>query len=441
MTSLESFSKDFGNKRILIMGIGILGGGVKLVKFLSKVGCKITISDQKTKEQLISTISKIDNLDIQYSLGSHRLEDLDGADFIIRNPAVPKDHPILLTAIEKNIPIYLEAALFAKYSQKPIIGVTGTRGKTTTTLLIEHILNNTDHKQVKLAGNIPGTCALSLLETENTSNHWGTILELSSWQLQGFDDLKISPHIAVLTNIYEDHLNRYLSMSDYIRDKQVITKHQSSKDFFVFNGQNQSTANIAKTSLAQTFDFSKQTISENKDFKLIGPHNLENLKASLQVAKILGVSDKIISNSLKSFHPVPFRLEPIKIINQVTYINDTTSTTPIALISALNSIHHPTILIMGGNSKNLSLGDLVTTINQNQYLSKIILIPGTGTDEIKSKISSYQEKDTLEEAIKSAHLLAKPGDIVLFSPGFTSFSQFNNEFERGEFFNQIVNQL
>lgn len=441
MTSMESFSKDFGNKRVLIMGVGLLGGGVKLVNFLNSLGCKIIISDQKTKQQLTNTINKLKDFDITYSLGDHDLNDLDNTDFIIRNPAVPKNHPMLLLATEKNIPIYLETALFAKYSQKPIIGITGTRGKTTTTLLIQHILNNSKDKKVELAGNIPGTCALSLLETENNHNHWGTVLELSSWQLQGFDDLKISPHIAVLTNIYEDHLNRYDSMHDYINDKQIITKHQGQNDYFVFNGDNQPIAEIAQGSSAQTFDFSKFTLSNIKDFKLIGLHNLENLKAASKVAKIVGVSDDVISSSIKSFHPVPFRLEPIKTINQVSYINDTTSTTPIALISALNSIDHPTILIMGGNSKNLSLGSLIKAIKTNQNISQIILIPGTGTDEIKKKIANYQEKQTLKEAIQHAHQIAKAGDIVLFSPGFTSFSQFNNEFERGEYFNQVVNEL
>ena len=423
------------------MGIGLLGGGIKLVKFLDSLGCKITISDQKTKEQLSSTINKLKDFDVIYSLGKHDLKDLENTDFIIRNPAVPRHHPMLLKAKEKNIPIYLEVALFAKYSQKPIIGITGTRGKTTTTLLIQHILNSSKDKKVKLAGNIPGSCALALLKTEDSNDYWGSVLELSSWQLQGFDDLKISPHIAVLTNIYEDHLNRYDSMQDYINDKQIITKHQNQNDYLVFNGENEPTVEIAKKSSAQTFDFSKSTPSDTNDFKLIGPHNLENIKAASKVAKIAGISDEIISSSIKSFHPVPFRLEPIKTINQVSYINDTTSTTPIALISALNSINHPTILIMGGNSKNLSTKDLIKAIKTNQNLSQIILIPGTGTDEIKKEIDNYQEKQTLKEAIQYAHTLAKAGDIVLFSPGFTSFSQFNNEFERGEYFNQIVNEL
>ncbi|MFC1653936.1 UDP-N-acetylmuramoyl-L-alanine--D-glutamate ligase [Patescibacteria group bacterium] len=441
MTSIEKIQNDFSNKKVLIFGLGILGGGVGVVKFLNKIGSKLIVTDLRNEDELASSLEEIKEIAYKRTFGRHTKKDIDDCDIIIRNPGVPRNHELLKYASSQKKPIFMEAALFAKYTQKPIIGITGTRGKTTTTWIIKSILENNLNQKVQFGGNIPGKSTIEMLETEDQDT-WGSILELSSWQLQGFNDLKISPHISILTNIYEDHLNRYKNMKDYIDDKTTIFKHQKSTDYLIFNQDNKTARDIVLLSKSKKIGFTKRQI-DGIDVSLIGDHNRENIAAAIRVSQILKISDKNALETVKNFKAVPYRLEKIRELNGVAYINDTTSTTPVALLAAIKSMSKPTVLIMGGNSKNLPTNELVQELNQNKVIKKIILVPGSGTEEIKNEIDKRitLHSNNLHSAVEVSEGLTNPGDVLLFSPGFTSFSQFKNEFDRGDRFNQIVKSL
>lgn len=437
MTPLETFTKDFKGKKVLIMGLGIQGGGVGVALFLQKIGSIITITDLRSTAELKESLAKIDVSSIHLTLGGHQESDFQNCDCIIRNPGVPIDNAYLKLAKSLGKPIYMETALFAKYTDCQIIGITGTRGKTTTTTMIYNLLAKNLSQKLALAGNIPGSSSLELLESSPEI----AVLELSSWQLQGFDDLKISPSIAVLTNIYPDHLNRYASMADYIRDKAVITKYQTDNDYLIYNQDNPECVRIAKTSKANLIPFSFGNLSQSVVLKIPGSHNRANAAAADKVGQIMGIGEAKRYKSLQSQESIPFRLEKVALKNGVSYVNDTTSTTPVALITAINSLDEKAVVIVGGQSKKLPTDELIEVLNSRPLIKCVILIPGSGTDEIRKHLNIQKiggQVSTLEEAVELAETFAQNGETILFSPGFTSFDQYRNEFERGKHFNQIV---
>jgi len=270
------------------------------------------------------------------------------------------------------------------------------------------------------------------------------VLELDSWQLRGFGDAKISPHIAVFTNIYPDHLNRYHGMSDYVADKIAITAYQTQADYFVYNRHDPVVVEIAGKTHAQTLSFGNEDIDSSFRLRLAGDHNRSNAAAALKVAQILGLPDKEVKTVLAHQPPLAFRLEPIRTLNNVTFVNDTTSTTPTALTMGIKAMDRPVTVIVGGQSKELPLDDVIDTLNFHPMVRRIILIPGSGTDEIKGQLDQKRlvgETASLDEAVAKSYQMTASGENVLFSPGFTSFAQYQNEFERGEHFNQLVQGL
>lgn len=438
MTPFEAFKHDFSNKKVLVMGLGIQGGGVGVVKFLQKCGALVTITDMRSEQDLASSLGEIDK-STKLTLGRHDEKDFENCDYVIRNPGVPKESTFVKLAEKLRKPVFMEAALFAKYTSSKIIGITGTRGKTTTTTLIYNMLKKYSHRSVAIAGNIPGKSTIELLESPPDS----AVLELSSWQLQGFDDLGLAPAIAVLTNIFPDHLNRYASMTDYINDKAVITKYQQTTDYFIYNQDDDQCLRIASSSKAQKMPFSYRDLGEDVVLKLRGKHNRANAAAADKVGALMGIEEGKRRESLGSQESIPYRLEKIALINGITYINDTTSTTPIALMTALETLEQKTIVIVGGQSKKLPTNELVHALNTNPRLKGIILIPGTGTKEIIKSLDQSKiigSVNTLDEAVALASKHAVENETILFSPGFTSFDQYRNEFERGDHFNLLVRQ-
>lgn len=437
---------EFKGKKVLIMGLGLNSGGVGSARWFCNQGASVTVTDLKTKDQLNLAIEQLEGLKIKYVLGEHRDIDFLNADIIVKNPDVPNNSQYLQIAKNKKIPVVMDASLF--YELNPykdhVIGVTGTRGKTTTTTLIYEIIKNSGKKAL-LGGNLSGKETLSLLD-EITPETF-VVLELSSWQLRGFGEIRKSPHIAVMTNIYPDHLNRYLSMDEYIKDKENIIKFQMENDYFVTSFQNQETNRLALRCNSQVIWYDKEGSTDDWKAKLPGNHNRENINASVMVSKLLGISTNIIKSTVEHFHGVPYRLEVIKEENGITYINDTTSTTPIAGIMALRAFHNsPIILIAGGNSKNIDLTDFAKEIGTN--VKRLILLEGNATNDLEAKVKIHSPNVLIDrvysnfsQAIKKASGYANKGDIILLSPGCTSFGMFKNEFDRGDQFNQIVNNL
>jgi len=425
------------------MGLGVLGRGVADAKFFAEIGAQVTVTDLKTTKELEASIKKLKNLPIKFILGKHRKDDILNADLILRNAAVPYDSPFLKLARENSVSIKMDESLFAQYAPVKIIGITGTRGKSTVTTLIYQMLKVAKFP-VWLAGNIRGKSALPLLK-KIQKNDW-VVMELSSWQLQGFNKLGISPHISVMTTIYEDHLNRYPSMKAYIEDKKVIFKYQTEKDFLVLNYESPIIRKFSQEAKSKVVWFSKKDFPSDWHLKIKGEHNKLNAAGVIKVGEILDINKKIIKKIVEDFSGLEHRLEKIVVINGVEYINDSTSTTPAAGIAALESFNKPIVLIAGGNSKNLNMLGFAKKIAQK--VKKVIFLDGNETDNLLSLIKKFKggkkiagRHGDLEEAVLKAKKLAKSGDAILMSPGCTSFGTFTNEFDRGEKFKKIILKL
>jgi len=438
---IKSLKKKYQGKNVLVVGLGLQGGGIGLVRFFAELGAYVTVTDKKNKKQLSVSINQLINTNVNLHLAGHQIKDFLEADIIFKGPSVLWTMPEIIEAEKKEIPVELELSFFAENFPGKIIGVTGARGKSTTTQLIFNLLKLSGFP-VYIGGGIPGISTINYLKTL-TKNDW-VVMEISSWALSGFHRKKISPHIAILTNIYPDHLNYYRNMDEYLYDKKAIYLYQNEKDYLVIND-----------SLLRSIDTSKSKIIPfNKgDFPfklnhLKGEHNLENAAAALKVAEILNINKDKAVKIISNFQGLPYRQEIIGDKDNVTFVNDTTSTTPIATIKAIDSFKDKKIiLILGGNSKNLPFNQL---INQLDKIEKIVLLAGSFTDEILDtlRVSSLNKLgskvyDNLEEAVNEAYRLAKKtkGSYVLFSPGATSFAMFNNEFHRGEEFNRVVKKI
>ncbi|MFA6537006.1 MAG: UDP-N-acetylmuramoyl-L-alanine--D-glutamate ligase [Patescibacteria group bacterium] len=439
---------DFKNKKVLIFGLGLLGRGVKDAIFFAEKGAQVIVTDLKTAEQLKNSVDQLKKYsNVEFSLGGHKNEDILWADLIIRNAGVPKNSPFIKLAIKNKISVDMDESLFAEYCPCPIIGITGTRGKSTTTVIIHKILHDyftNKGKQIFLAGNLLGEATLPLIDQVTADDL--VVLELSSWQLQGFGAKKISPHIAVFTNIFPDHLNYYKTMREYINDKKFIFQFQSKKDFCIINIDNNYTKKIIPEIPSNVVTFSGKSIPQDWPIKLRGQHNLENISSAIAVAQILKIPDEQTKKSVCEFNGLEHRLEFVDKINDIEFINDTTSTTPIAGIIALDSIKKPIILIAGGATKNLNLSPFAKTIAKKT--KAVLLLNGTATDELEKKITKNKGKhlivgrfDNFAEAVKRAYDLSLPGDVVLLSPGCASFGMFINEFDRGNQFKKLVREL
>ena len=443
MTPFEKFKKVYRGKKVLVMGLGLLGGGVGVAKIFAEIGAEVTVTDIKKEKELALSLRKLEGLPIKFVLGKHRKKDFETHDLIIRNPAVPRNSPFLQIARKKKIPITMDTALFAKFCPRSIVGVTGTRGKTTTATLIYELLKSIG-KNALLGGNVKGMATLSLLEKLKDDSI--VVLELSSWELQGFDWEKISPDIAVITNIYQDHLNRYQNMEECIKDKKIIFKYQKKSNFLVLNKENPHTKKMAKEARSEIIWFEKSDFPSSWKLRLIGEHNKENAAAAYKVGEIFKLYPQWMKPVFGTFRGIEYRLEKVAEIDGAVYINDTTSTTPAAAIAALKSFNQPIILLAGGASKNLDLSDFAQQIVKRT--KGVVLLEGTATEELASLIdrSGGGEKilgrfSNFEKAVLAASKAAKPGDIILLSPGCTSFGMFKNEYDRGEQFNRIVKSL
>lgn len=441
MTPYEQAVNKFTGKNILIFGLGLLGGASGDARFFSSLGAHVRVTDQKSKGELQATINQLIGIPLEYSLGGHDKKDIEWAEYIVRNPAIPIDHPLIQYARQLGKRIVMRSALFIELAGIFTIGVTGTRGKTTTTTMIYEMVKTCSGKKTLLCGNIAGISDLELLHTITDPSNTIAVMELSSWQLQGFGESNIAPNIAVLTNLYPDHLNKYPNLADYYADKKIILTNQHPQDSVVLNSDVPEFHDWARTAVSSVYWYSSTDIPKQINLIIQGEHNRANAAAALKVGKILGYPSTMTEQIIYSFKGVPFRLEAVACKSKITYVNDTTSTTPIATVKALLTINKP-ILICGGSDKNLPLDEMIISLNKNT--KGIILLTGNGTDRIKPHLHPELIIGTVDSMAKAVSLAAKnarPGDVVLLSPGFTSFGLFTNEFDRGNQFNQCVQRL
>lgn len=453
---------DIKNKKVLVMGLGLHGGGVAAARWLVRHGASVTVTDLRDRKALKSSLEKLKGFKIRYALGGHNTEDFKMADIVVQNPGVPYDSPYLKIAKKLGAEIVNEASLFFKYAKsKNLIGITGTKGKSTTSTLVYKILRAKWSKAL-LAGNIRDTAMLDI--ADRAEKNTPIVLELSSWQLEGLEKIRTSPRIAVITNIYQDHLNRYPSYQAYIAAKENILKFQKKEDCAILNHDNAILRALGKKYHKRgrkIYWFSKvkkvngahlkngwiffgdQKIMPLSEIQIPGEHNIENVLAAVSVAKILRVPNDIIRRQTALFKGVPNRLELIRTLNGIKYYNDTTATSPDAAISALKTLGNTDkkniILIAGGANKKLDYKEFAEVINK--FAKILIVFPGTATKRILNEPLRQDQiigAQSMDFAVNAAASLAKIGDIILLSPGAASFGLFLHEFDRGEQFVQAV---
>jgi UDP-N-acetylmuramoylalanine--D-glutamate ligase len=475
---------DFKDKKITVMGIGLHGGGVGVIKFLASQGANVLATDLRSASEINESLEILKDLHIEFVLGKHRIEDFTETDMVIKNPAVPEDSEFLKAARDKKISVESDIGIFFELCPAPIIGITGTKGKSTTAALLAEILKK-KFPQVILAGNIRSSVLEKLSEITKDSI---VILELSSWQLADAKDHKISPAVAIATNILADHLNRYKSLEDYVADKKLIYKFQTSKDYLFLNYADPILKNFAAETKSKVYFYSaagdellksalpklkqeprlgayakgdkiyfganQEKICTLKDIKLLGFHNLSNILAAISVAKLYDIPNQKIKLALQRFEGLEGRMQLVAEVKGVKYINDTTATDPDAAIAAINTIAQQNqtkddtaqkkhiILISGGADKNLDFTQFGKIVNEKCKL--VMLLPGTATLKIKKALNPefpVNRVPDIAKAVALASKIAKAGDTVLLSPGCASFGLFRHEFERGEAFNTAVATL
>ncbi|MDH4330274.1 MAG: UDP-N-acetylmuramoyl-L-alanine--D-glutamate ligase [Candidatus Moranbacteria bacterium] len=460
----------FRGKKVTVFGLGLLGGGVGTVKFLIKHGAKVIVTDIKTKEQLKSSMDQLRGFkDIEYVLGHHRIEDFTNVDMVIKNPVVPWSNKHIKLALDKKIPVEMDSSLFFKLCKNPIIGVTGTKGKTTAATMIFDLLKLSGKNPVKVG--ISRTSVLDKLESLKKESV--VVFELSSWRLSALKYAKMSPHIAVFKNIHPDHLNYYKNMDEYIEDKKNIFRFQTPKDWLVANFDDEIVREISKEANSQVIGFSKKPLREGlsvfmdesdiylnngidnkfivakEELNIVGEHNLYNVMAAIGAASAYGVNIEKIRKYITSLKGVQDRLEFVREFKGVKYYNDTAATIPQAAISALNSFDENVVLIAGGSDKKLDFSEFAFAIVKKA--KGLILLKGDATEKlaklIKARLSEEGVDDKIEivssmdKAVEKASRFSESGDVVLLSPGAASFGMFNNEFDRGEKFKESVKSL
>lgn len=441
------YKKFFEGKKITVMGLGLLGRGVGDTAFLAECGAKVLVTDLKSAEQLADSVTQLKAYsDITFVLGEHRLEDFEKCDMVLVAAGVPMDSPYLAHAQKNNVPLEMSAALFARVSQIPIIGVTGTRGKSTITHMIHHVLSVVTGEPILLGGNIRGVSNLQLLNevTEDSL----CVMELDSWQLQGFGWAGISPQISVFSNFMPDHLNYYNNDLDaYFFDKANIFLYQEDHDVFVttpevFEQAKQCALKKDITIGQEVILTDTSVLPEELILRVPGMHNRLNAALAYNALKALSLTDEEIMEGLSTFPGVPGRLEYIREIDDVKIYNDNNSTTPAATIAGIEAlstdVSKNVVLIMGGADKEIDMKDLLQLITER--CKAVVLLPGTGTDRIKNSLEGRIEVETLSEAVKQALAHAVSGDVILFSPAFASFGLFKNEYDRNDQFVAVVEE-
>lgn len=447
---------DLANKRVLVVGLG--KSGVASALFLKKHGARVTVSDAKPEDQLRSEIPLLLDHGITVETGGHGDRTFRGQDLIVVSPGVPVDAPHLVQARALGEPVIGEIELAAQFLPGPIVAITGSNGKTTTTTLAGEILSAGGLRTV-VGGNI-GTPAITLVERA-TADTWA-VLEVSSFQLETVQTFR--PRIAVILNITPDHLDRHRTFEAYASAKARIFENQQSDDFAVLNEDDPACVNLAKRVNAQLFWFSRRKevqrgawVSDGRilfrdaagqqeimlvaDIPLKGAHNVENALAGVCVGMLAGARPERIREAIRNFKAVEHRLEFVARIRNVDYYNDSKATNVDATIKALESFPANIHLILGGKDKGSDYSVLNDLLRQRV---KRVYTIGAAAAKIESQIKGAADifhAETLEKAILRAAQDSQPSDIVLLAPACASFDQFDSYEHRGRVFKDVVKSL
>jgi UDP-N-acetylmuramoylalanine--D-glutamate ligase len=453
MKNYIDFLRAIKDKKVLVMGLGTQGGGVSVARFFASHGSQVTVTDIKDETALAQSVQRLADLPITYHLGGHDIADFTSHDIIIKGPSIRWDNKYVRAALAAHRKVFMESALFGMYCPAVMIGITGTRGKSTTTQLIYEALKATyQGGDVHLAGNIPEHGALAQLSQVKREDI--VVLEVSSWQLSGFDREKISPQVAVCTNFYPDHLNYYRDMHEYINDKLAIVRHQGADDCSFWSQQAWSYAHAHHKVVMASLRGACEVVSPSDytgDLQLEGEHNRTNAALAFRVCcKVLPPDTVPIAKKIiEQYTGLPYRQQVIARDGLVKVVNDSTSTSPVALQTALATFANAAIvLIMGGASKGLPYDELLEKLRMmSSLIIGVYLLPGDFSVLVRSKLREIFDsrlhddlvdlREIATEAIRVARDFGREC-TVLFSPGATSFAQFTNEFDRARKFDEAV---
>jgi UDP-N-acetylmuramoylalanine--D-glutamate ligase len=445
------FGKYFAGKKITVMRIGLLGRGVGDAAFLAEQGALVHVVDDAPQEVMQPAVDALkDYQNISFTFGPYQEKHFTEAEYVLVGAGAPLDLPVLVAAREAGVPLKQSAAWFAELSGVPIVGVTGTRGKSTVTHMIHHVLSEVTGEPVLLGGNVRGLSNLQLFKEVQDGSL--CVMELDSWQLQGFGWAKLSPQVAVFTNFMEDHLNYYQAggkskeeaMPLYFADKANIFRYQEESGVLVTTPEVFAWAKkLDGVSLGQEVVLADASIiPEDSLLSMPGEHNRLNAALAYEALRALSLSDEEIFAGLASFPGVPGRLQYLGERDGVKIFNDNNATTPQATIQGLRAVGNSddmnVILIAGGANKNIDPAPLLAEIPR--YCKKVVLLPGTGTDVIKEQLAAVVVGN-MAEAVEAGLASGEPGDVLLFSPGFASFGLFKNEYERNDEFVRCIDHI
>ncbi len=447
---------ELNNKRVLVVGLG--RSGVASALFLKSRGAQVTVSDAKSEDQLREQIPTLLDAGIAVETGAHGERTFRNQDLIVVSPGVPVDAEPLVQARALGQPVIGEIELASQFLPGPIIAITGSNGKTTTTTLVAEILAASGLKTL-VGGNI-GTPAISL--AEKASSETAIVLEVSSFQLETIR--RFRPRIAVVLNVTPDHLDRHRTFAAYVDAKARIFENQQSDDFSVLNADDPTCVELAERSRAQVLWCSRKHETESgvfvrdgrvifrrngseerilsvSDIPLKGSHNLENVLAAVCASALMGCAPEKIRAAIVKFKAVEHRLEYVATIRGVEYYNDSKATNVDATIKALESFPANIHLILGGKDK----GSDYTVLNEllRQRVKSVYTI-GAAAGKIQSHIKGATQvisSGTIEAAVNHASVAAEAGDVVLLAPACASFDQFQNYEHRGRVFKELVHQL
>ena len=451
-------------RRVIILGLA--RQGTALARFLAQAGAQVVVSDLRNEEALVDSLAELADLPISYELGGHTTGLLEGADLMCLSGGVPLDTPIVAAAISKSIRLSNDAQLFLERCPAPVVGITGSAGKTTTTALVGEMCRQAGFT-TWVGGNI-GNPLITDLEHIRPSDF--VIMELSSFQLE---IMSASPHIAAVLNITPNHLDRHKTMESYIAAKQRIVSHQGPGDYAVLGFDDANAQALTARTQAHTVFFSgeaeldegafrsgdrlilrfrgrEDVVCQTDEIGLRGDHNVLNVLAACAICAIEEVPLAAMRESIRSFSGVEHRLELVGSVSGVRYYDDSIATAPERVVAALHSFNAPIILLAGGRDKDLPwegfasetiarVTHLITFGEAGEMIAR--LVGSKRMEDAAPQLESVVQAVTLEEAVAVAVDLARPGDVVLLSPGGTSFDTYRDFAERGDHFKELIREL
>ncbi|MCP4748950.1 MAG: UDP-N-acetylmuramoyl-L-alanine--D-glutamate ligase [Desulfobacteraceae bacterium] len=450
------------DRHVVVFGLG--RSGLAVTRFLRSRGARVTITDQAGPKELGDFVETASQLGAELELGGHCSDTLTSADLVVISPGVAHTIEPLNQARQRNVEVIGEIELACRFIKTPIIAVSGTNGKTTTTELLTRMLVSSGLK-VFTGGNI-GTPLIEIAGADESLDV--VIAEISSFQLDTADSFK--PHVAVLLNITPDHLDRYSSLEDYARSKGRLFKNQGIEDFAICNGDDDTVKQQCSRIASRLLLFCRSLPQEDKprpcatimpgaihfyipglatgkiDLSktgLTGPHNHENIAAAGLAALSAGAALESLQSAVDQFHALAHRLEPVGTVNGVDFVNDSKATNTDAVIRALECFDRPILLIMGGRNKGYDFSSLKNLIRR--HVKKLFVLGQAGS-QIMACLGNYPAHGTemtpdLEAAVVQAYKSAEKGDTVLLSPGCASFDMFTSYAQRGDTFRRLVGEL